>query len=38
MWQIITTTALDDVQIVQADSLIDLIMRYPETIYAKQIN
>lgn len=37
MWQVITTTAPDDLQIVQADSLNDLMVKYPEVLYAKRI-
>ena len=38
MWEIITETATDTIQIVYASDLFELMAKYPETIYCKQID
>lgn len=37
MWHIITEDAPDDLQTVNADSLVDLMAKYPGVLYARQI-
>lgn len=37
MFEIITEEAPDEIQVVRADDLFDLVRRYPSVLYVKQI-